>query len=1207
MKKIFTLLLSVFILLNGYSQISEGGLPFSFTKNINVSNIDRLNINPLDFNEVDLEDEIREEQGKLPLIGRTIPVIADVVNNGTWTNFKDGSKMWQLKITANGAEGIIVNYSKLKLSYGSSLFLYSSDRSQVIGAFTYKNNRNSFTTQMTKGEEVIIEYYQPPSVYVDPIINIKSIAYIYRDSGYDNTDKDFGGSESCEINVNTSPEGDNAQDQKRGVNRILLTIGASQGWCTGSLINTTDNDCTPYILTADHCGEGASTSNLTAWIFYFNYEATGAANPGSEAGLTGETVTGCSLIANGGSQGTEGSDFYLIETTDPIPDSFNPFWNGWDRSDDGSSTGYGIHHPAGDIKKISHFDSPLISSDYNSSGYTTAHWKVVWASTASGWGVTEGGSSGSPIFNTAGRIIGDLTGGAASCSNQSGPDYYGKIWYSWDQNGMATSSSGNNHIGPYLAPTGTAPMFVDGRNACTTITSDFSANKTLAYKNENIIFTENVTIAASPISTWAWDFGGAAASPATDNTSGPVTVSYNAVGSYTVALDVSDGTLSDDEVKTNYITIVDSLTADINTATWNVSVGASVDFTDASFGGKGTINSWAWTFNSATPATETVQNPTGIVWATAGTYTVQLCVETDSSETDCVTYNIIVSNPTDLQFDFTGTPTTVVAGGTVDFSSTLIANGPITTWAWSFIDADVTTSSAEFPTATWSVVGDYEVSLTASSSDDTQTVTKTAYIHVIDSTSIPLADFGASQTIILPGAIIDYTNLSTNPTVIDSSLWILENADVPNDNIVVMAAGDLASVAYNTTPGYYNATLIIYTALGNDTMFKDDYIYVIDPSDLTPVHANFVATTDRLIQQGWTVEFTDLSTGPVTDWFWEFEGGSPATFSGQFPPAITYNSTDGPFDVKLSVSNSSYADTAYKPEYIIVITEYPWPDPDGFCEEDLANMPKSEARAAYHLISNPGEWGYFPGHNHLKIKYYAEKFTNYTFDKIREVYVAPSRIQNNSQHYNKVKYYVWDVDSVTGMPGNALGYKTTYISDYTQLQYYPVVFDEPIDVFEEFYVGFYLYYPSSSSGEPQDTFATFFSGNRPNGPNTTVCAKSSNNWMTPTQMLGDTLEVSLNIRLKACIIKVDVVDYSDEVKLYPNPTKSKVTIELGDIPVINPDIRVYDITGRRVDAIVTHTYANNYELDLGSQQTGFYFVEFDFIDAKVVKKISLMK
>lgn len=1208
MRKFLFLLLFAFTFFNAHSQLSEGGIPVSFGKNIAQQNINELYVQPLDLTQVYTEDQKRQKQGELELIGRPISVNANPTNNGTWIGLEDGSKIWQLKITSPGAEGLIISYSKLEIPYGAKMFLYSPDKKFVIGAFTYKNNKDGNTsTSITPGDEVIIEYYQPKGVYANPVIDINSVGYIYKNSGFNKNTKDFGDSESCEVNVNCSPEGDNWQTQKRGVVRILLLSGGGWGWCSGSLINTTNNNCTPYILTADHCGHDASASELPQWIFYFNYESPNCTNPASEGTLDNQSLTGCSLIANGGNTGDEGSDFFLVETADAVPSTYDPYWNGWDRSNTGSPSGVGIHHPAGDIKKISTYSSTLITSGWNGSSYNS-HWKVTWVATANDHGVTEGGSSGSPIFNADGRIVGDLTGGGSYCTAQDQPDYYGKMWFSWDQNAASTSTSGNPQLKPFLDPLGTAPMFIDGRNACTTITSDFSADKTIAYKNEVIVFTENVTIAADPITTWAWDFGGVQATPATNNTAGPVNVSYNTVGPYTCSLNVSDGTLTDDEVKTNYITIVDSLTAEINTATWNVVTGASIDFTDASFGGKGTINSWNWTFNGATPATSTTQNPTGIVWSTSGTYDVELCVGTDFPENDCVTYQIIVSNPTDLQFDFTGTPTTVMVGQGVDFTSTVIANGPINTWNWSFESADTPTSTSATPTGiTWSVAGDYTVSLEATGPTNTSTVTKVDYIHVIDSSSVPEADFQANQTTIAPGDIIDYTNLSTNPSIIDSSLWILENADAPNNNITVMLAGNLLGVAYNTLPGHYDATLIIYSSFGTDTMYKDDYIYVIDPNNLSEVHANFKATTTRLIQQGWTVDFTDLSTGPVTDWYWEFEGGTPSTFTGQYPPSITYNSTAGPFDVKLTVSNPSFSDSELKTEYIVVITTWPWPDEEGFCEDDLSNaLPNEFAQSARHLINNAGEWGYFPGHNYLKVKYYAEKFTNYTFDKIREIHMAPSRIQNFSQNYNKVICYVWDVDAITGMPDNILGQKITYISDYTQLQYNSVVFDTPVEVFEEFYVGYSVAYPSETSGEPQDTFATYYRY-RPNGPNTTVCAKTLHNWKTPTEMLGDTLQMSLDIRLKACIIKVKEIDYSNEVSVYPNPTSGRVTIELGDIPIINPRIIVYDLTGRAIDAYSNHIYGNTYELNINSETTGLYFIKIDFGDAQVTKKISLIK
>ncbi|MGB1577873.1 MAG: hypothetical protein ACPG9S_07630, partial [Flavobacteriales bacterium] len=125
----------------------------------------------------------------------------------------------------------------------------------------------------------------------------------------------------------------------------------------------------------------------------------------------------------------DGSDFLLVEVEDPIDDSWIPYFAGWDATGFNGNNGVGIHHPSGDRKKISTFINPLINSNVYALG---AHWRVIWASTETNHGVTETGSSGSPIFDENHRILGTLTGGASFCDSPNSPDYYGKVSYHWD-------------------------------------------------------------------------------------------------------------------------------------------------------------------------------------------------------------------------------------------------------------------------------------------------------------------------------------------------------------------------------------------------------------------------------------------------------------------------------------------------------------------------------------------------------------------------------------------------------------------------------------------------------------------------------------------------------------------------------------------------------------------------------------------------------
>ena len=139
--------------------------------------------------------------------------------------------------------------------------------------------------------------------------------------------------------------------------------------------------------------------------------------------------------------------------------SWNPYYNGWDKSGTASSSGVGIHHPAGDAKKISTYTTTLGTGTWPNGGMSSAHWTVKWASTTNGYGCVEGGSSGSPLFDNNKRVIGTLTGGNSDCSNQStATDYYGKFSKHWDANG----TSNDKKLQPWLDPLGTNPTTLDG-------------------------------------------------------------------------------------------------------------------------------------------------------------------------------------------------------------------------------------------------------------------------------------------------------------------------------------------------------------------------------------------------------------------------------------------------------------------------------------------------------------------------------------------------------------------------------------------------------------------------------------------------------------------------------------------------------------------------------------------------------------------------
>lgn len=151
----------------------------------------------------------------------------------------------------------------------------------------------------------------------------------------------------------------------------------------------------------------------------------------------------------------------------------------------------------------------------------------------------------------------------------------------------------------------------------------------------------------------------------------------------------------------------------------------------------------------------------------------------------------------------------------------------------------------------------------------------------------PEASFTSSISSIKVGESVTFTNTSENVSEIQ---WIFQGGSPSS------STSDNPTVTYNS-PGSFSVTLTAVNETGTDTDSRSGYVNVEDP---TPIADFSVEST--VIAQGSEVVFTNLSTNGVA-YFWEFEGGSPAS-SNEANPSVTYAST-GIFDVTLTVTNSS--------------------------------------------------------------------------------------------------------------------------------------------------------------------------------------------------------------------------------------------------------------------------------------------------------------
>lgn len=453
------LLLIATVLFSGglFAQQGDGGLPKGEKISGMYKNIFTWRFDQPDVEALRAEDAEIDDTGTAPWrFGFNNYTNLGLNNSGTWYELPNGDKIWLLKIVCDNALTVNLSFNQTLIPEGNELYVYNPDKSFILGKFSeYHLYNGELGTELVPGSEVIVEYFVP-SMNSDKIgnVNVSTVTHGYR-TAIEYQEKAFGSSGNCNMNVNC-PDGATWVNQR---NSAVMLVSGGNGFCSGALINNTLNDGKPYVLTANHC-----YSNPTNWVFRFNWQASGCTNPGSSP--TFQSLSGAVLRAR-----RSPSDFALVEITGglvggTVPASYNPYFPGWDNTNIAPSTTVSIHHPSGDIKKIAFDDNPATAATAMGSE-ANGTWRVVWDRNTT----TEGGSSGSPLFDQNRRIIGQLWGGGASCTNLTAPDYYGRLGNSWNP----ASSNSTNHLVTWLDPNSSGATFIDGYDPNNAVSAEYDA------------------------------------------------------------------------------------------------------------------------------------------------------------------------------------------------------------------------------------------------------------------------------------------------------------------------------------------------------------------------------------------------------------------------------------------------------------------------------------------------------------------------------------------------------------------------------------------------------------------------------------------------------------------------------------------------------------------------------------------------------------
>lgn len=356
-----------------------------------------------------------------------------------WRALSDGGHVARLALSSPGAAAVRVGLTMTKLPDNVELRFFGDGQLQsvvaAVGSAEIRRSGNDlYWTPVTEGQRQTIEIYLPASTNPALLqLRVDRIAHLLASPYGSLEGLKIGGSQPCEFDANCVSNPSVAYNNaKNAVARMSFQQGGSSYVCTGTLLNdTVAGSFIPYFFSANHCISSQAVASTLTTFWFEESTSCGSGIASARTQLSG----GATLLYNNAS-----TDILLLRLNNAAPSG--AYYAGWNSTAvTGGTNIMVIHHPAGDVKKVSQgqimgFGTYNGAGDFIRAGYTV--------------GTTEGGSSGSGLLTFDGGeyvVRGGLYGGSASCSNS------GTIGTSGNTDAYSRFDSAFPNLKPYLSPT----------------------------------------------------------------------------------------------------------------------------------------------------------------------------------------------------------------------------------------------------------------------------------------------------------------------------------------------------------------------------------------------------------------------------------------------------------------------------------------------------------------------------------------------------------------------------------------------------------------------------------------------------------------------------------------------------------------------------------------------------------------------------------
>lgn len=363
-------------------------------------------------------------------------------NGGKWRQLPNGQRLWTSAIRSPGAYGLRIHFRKFEVGDDTVLvYAREGNRVRMRGTYTGKgpNSDGTFWSAMLPGDTSFIELVtgnqKTPTIEIDKVVHVDQPLSGLTSNRQKQEPPNPSNSLSpqvlgCHLDPACQPQSSyNAAAHDASVIIFYIKSTGEMKACSGTMLRDLDNATeVPYLLTAYHCLSTQAEANSLQ--VYFRYQNNVCGGTPSLANLP--TTLGATLLGANPTDGGNDMAFLRLNPIQGLSQDAPPLqFAEWSLANGLTDPSYGIHHPASSFKRITFFGP----SDYVLCPDIDAGDDGDYFLADPTNGGIEGGSSGSGLFDSSGRLLGQLKGRCGpgtddngNCSDEDGwRAVYGKF------------------------------------------------------------------------------------------------------------------------------------------------------------------------------------------------------------------------------------------------------------------------------------------------------------------------------------------------------------------------------------------------------------------------------------------------------------------------------------------------------------------------------------------------------------------------------------------------------------------------------------------------------------------------------------------------------------------------------------------------------------------------------------------------------------